>query len=186
MAHVVAGSVLTYTRAFQVGDRVRIGDAEGDVTGKTLLVTRIRTIKNVDISIPNASVLRSQIVNFSSSAQAPGLVLHTPVTIGYDVAWRTVHRLLIEAALATPHVLPEPRPFVLQTALDDFYVRYEVNAYTDRPLVAAQTYSYLHQNIQDALHAGGVEILSPHYSALRNGSAIAVPPDMAHAHNGGR
>ena len=176
IAHAVAGSVLTYTRAFQVGDRVQIGDSEGDVIARTLLVTRIRTIKNVDISIPNAVVLGREIINYSSSASQRGLILHTVVTIGYDVPWRTVHQLLIEAALATDRVLKEPRPYVLQKALDDFYARYELNAFTDEPKVKAKTYSELHQNIQDKLHEGGVEILSPHYSAVRDGNAIAVPP----------
>src|SRR5207247_9865744 len=144
----VAGSVLTYTRAFQVGDRIQIGDSEGDVIEKTLLVTRIRTIKNVDISVPNGSVLGRQIINYSSSAPRRGLILHTTVTIGYDLPWRTVHQLLIEAAPATGNILKEPRPYVLQTGLDDFYAKYQVNAYTNRPLVSAQTYSDLHQNIQ--------------------------------------
>ena len=175
IAHMVAGTALTYTRAFQVGDRVRVGDAEGDVIEKTLLVTRIRTIKNVEISIPNASVLGHQIVNFSSAAQQHGLILHTSVTIGYDVPWRKVHAHLIEAAVATPHVLVDPRPYVLQTALNDFHATYQVNVYTDQPLLSAQVYSDLHQNIQDTLHDGGVEILSPRYVALRDGSGRAMP-----------
>ena len=87
---MVAGSVLTYTRAFQVGDRIQIGDSEGDVIEKTLLVTRIRTIKNVDISVPNGSVLARQIINCSSSAEQRGLILHTTVTIGYDVPYTAI------------------------------------------------------------------------------------------------
>lgn len=175
IAHAVAGGVLTYTRAFQVGDRVQIGDSEGDVLARTLLVTRIRTIKNVDVAIPNAVVLAREIINYSSSAPRHGLILHTVVTIGYDVPWRTVHQLLIEAALATNDVLKDPAPYVLQKSLDDFYARYELNAYTDKPTTKARTYSELHQNIQDKLHEGGVEILSPHYSALRDGNATVVP-----------
>ena len=141
---------------------------------RCLYSTDLRTIKNVDISIPNASVLGRQIINYSSSADQRGLILHTAVTIGYDVPWRKVHQLLIEAAQATKNVLNDPKPFVLQTALDDFYARYELNAYTDRPLVSAQTYSDLHQNIQDKLHEGGVEILSPHYAAIRDGNGAAL------------
>ena len=175
ISHLVAGGVLTYTRAFQVGDRIQIGDSEGDVIEKTLLVTRIRTIKNVDISVPNGSVLGRQIVNYSSSAGRHGLILHTTVTIGYDVPWRKVHDLLVEAAMATGHVLSDPPPYVLQTGLEDFYAKYQLNAYTDRPLESARIYSELHQNIQDQLHEAGVEILSPHYTALRDGNAAAVP-----------
>lgn len=175
IANVVAGSVLTYTRAFQVGDRIKIGDATGDVIERTLLVTRMRTIKNEDISIPNAMVLSSQIVNFTSAAKEYGLILHTAVTIGYEAPWRTVHKLLIDAALATGNILAGPKPFVFQASLDDFYVRYELNAYTNKPGLMANTYSDLHQNIQDKFNEAGVEINSPHYSALRDGNSSTVP-----------
>lgn len=175
IANVVAGSVLTYTRAFQVGDRVQIGDAVGDIVEKTLLVTRIRTIKNVDISIPNAMVLGSHIINFSSAVEEQGLILHTGVTIGYDAPWRTVHKLLIDAALTTGNILKDPEPFVLQTSLNDFYVSYELNAYTDKPSAMAVTYSELHQNIQDKFNQAGVEIMSPHYTSLRDGNSTTVP-----------
>jgi small-conductance mechanosensitive channel len=175
IANIVAGAVLTYTRAFQIGDRVKIGDTVGDVTEKTLLVTRVRTIKNVDVSIPNAVVLGTQIVNFSSSAAEHGLILHTGVTIGYDAPWKTIHRLLIDAAGRTENILRAPAPFVLQTSLDDFYVSYEINAYTDRPSTMAKTYSDLHQHIQDAFNEAGVEIMSPHYAALRDGNTVTTP-----------
>ncbi len=175
IANIVAGVVLTYMRPFKTGDRVKIADTIGDIIDKTLLVTRVRTIKNVDITIPNAMVLGSHIINFSSSAKDPGLILHTGVTIGYDVPWKKVHELLLAAARATPNVLKEPVPFVLQTSLDDFYVSYELNAYTDQPNTMARTYSVLHQNIQDAFNEAGVEILSPHYAAVRDGNQVTIP-----------
>jgi small-conductance mechanosensitive channel len=175
IANVVTGVVLTYMRAFDVGDRVKIADTIGDVVEKTLLATRIRTIKNVDITIPNAMVLGSHIINFSSSAQNRGLILHTGVTIGYDVPWKKVHELLIAAARATQNILPEPAPFVLQTSLNDFYVSYELNGYTDQPNIMARIYSELHQNIQDKFNEAGVEIMSPHYSAMRDGNQTTIP-----------
>ncbi len=177
VSNVVAGTVLTYTRAFQVGDRVKVGDAVGDVLGKNFLVTRIRTIKNEEISIPNAIVLGSHVINFSSAVREQGLILHTSVTIGYDAPWRTVHKLLLDAAAATENVLQEPKPFVLQTNLDDFYVSYQLNVYTDKPALMAGTYSDIHQNIQDKFNEAGVEIMSPHYHGVRDGNAIAIPAD---------
>jgi small-conductance mechanosensitive channel len=177
VANIVAGVVLTYMRAFDIGDRVQIADTVGDVLEKTLLVTRVRTIKNVDITIPNAMVLGSHIVNFSSSVEGTGLILHTAVTIGYDVPWRKVHELLIAAARATQHILEEPAPFVLQTSLDDFYVSYELNAYTREPNRMAAIYSELLQNVQDQFNGAGVEILSPHYTALRDGHHTTIPED---------
>jgi small-conductance mechanosensitive channel len=177
VANIVAGMLLTYTRAFQDGDRVRIGETTGDVLGKTLLVTRIRTIKNEDISIPNALVLSSHIINYSSSALEHGLILHTGVTIGYDAPWRQVHELLISAACDTERILSEPKPFVLQTSLDDFYVSYELNAFTNQPRYMASIYSDLHQNIQDRFNKAGVEIMSPHYGSIRDGNSIAIPAE---------
>jgi small-conductance mechanosensitive channel len=177
VANMVAGVVLTYMRPFKVGDRVKIADAIGDVIEKTLLVTRVRTIKNVDITIPNAMVLGSHIINFSSSALERGLILHTSVTIGYDAPWRKVHQLLKDAANATEYILKTPEPFILQTSLDDFYVSYELNAYTDQPNIMAKIYSELHQNIQDKFNEAGVEIMSPHYSQIRDGNRTAIPDE---------
>ncbi|WP_246014536.1 mechanosensitive ion channel family protein [Geomonas oryzae] len=175
VANIVAGVILTYMRAFKLGDRVKIADTVGDVTEKTLLVTRVRTIKNVDITIPNSLVLGSHITNFSSSAAEYGLILNTSVTIGYDVPWRQVHMLLKDAAKRTEHILELPAPFVLQTALNDFYVNYELNAYTDHPHQMATLYSDLHQNIQDAFNEAQVEIMSPHYTQVRDGNSSTIP-----------
>ena len=177
IGNVIAGVVLTYTNAFKLGDRVQIGESVGDVVERTMLVTRIRTIKNVDITVPNGAVLASQVINFSTAAADLGLILHTTVTIGYDAPWRQVHELLIAAARATEHILAEPAPFVLQTSLDDFFVSYQINAYTDRPAVMAMTYSRLHQNIQDRFNEAGMEIMSPHYRALRDGNMVTIPAD---------
>jgi small-conductance mechanosensitive channel len=154
---------------------VRIADTMGDVVQKSLLVTRVRTPKNVVVAIPNSLVLGAQILNYSAMAQGEGLVLHTSVTIGYDAPWRQIHDLLISAALATPGILGEPRPFVLQTALNDFYVHYEVNAYTRDPGRMLGLYSDLHANIQDTFYKAGVEIMSPHVSMLRDGNKTAMP-----------
>ena len=178
IANIVGGVILIYTRAFEVGDRVQIGEAIGDIVEKTLLVTRIRTVKNVVITMPNSTVLTSNVINFSAAlrdSNTPPLILHTTITLGYDVPWRKVYQVLIEAAVATQHILTEPAPFVLQTGLNDFYVSYELNAYTDRPLMMAKIYSQLHQNIQDKCNEYDIEILSPHYSAVRDGHQITIP-----------
>lgn len=177
VANVVSGVVLTYTGAFRLGDRVRIADTVGDVIEKGLLVTRIRTIKNEDITIPNGMVMGSHIVNYNGGSHAGGLILHATVTLGYELDWRHVHETLVLAARKTDGILAEPSPFVLQTALDDFYVHYEINAHTDRPHEMASIYSGLYQNIQDCCREAGIEILSPHYGALRDGNASTLPEE---------
>jgi small-conductance mechanosensitive channel len=177
VGNIIAGVVLTYTRAFQIGDRVKIADTTGDVLGKTLLATRIRTIKNEDVTVPNSLVLGSHIVNFSACAAEGGLILHTGVTIGYDAPWRRIHELLIDAALSTQGILSTPAPFVLQTALSDFYVAYEINAYTNEAKRMAAIYAGIHQNIQDKFNEAGVEICSPHFAAVRDANHIAIPAE---------
>ncbi len=177
LSNIVAGLVLTYMRAYRIGDRVKIGEATGDVVEKSLLVTRIKTIKNEIISIPNSTVMSSHTTNFTSEAAELGLILHTTVTIGYDAPWRQIHELLIKAALATELIEKDPAPFVFQSSLDDFYVSYQINAYTRISNRQHITYSQLHQNIQDAFNEAGVEIMSSHYSNIRDGNKTTVPDD---------
>lgn len=177
LGNIVSGLVLTYMRAFKLGDRVKIGEVTGDIIGKTLLVTRIRTIQNEIISIPNSTVMSNHTVNYSSDAAVNGLIVHTSVTIGYDSPWRQVHELLIAAALDTPMIESEPKPYVYQTSLDDYYVSYRINAFTKEPNKQAAIYSHLHENIQDQFNKAGVEIMSPHYKSLRDGNATTIPPE---------
>lgn len=177
VANGVAGVILTYMRPFRLGDRVRIGGTTGDVVEKTLLVVRLRTNKGVDVTVPNALVLGSHIENFTGAAEEGRLILHTTVTIGYDAPWQKVHGLLRAAAEATEGVLKTPAPFVLQTALGDYSVAYELNAYTGDASSMVRTYSLLHESIQDRFNEAGVEIMSPAYLALRDGNAATLPAE---------
>ena len=163
ISNVIAGYTMAYRRAFRVGDRVKIGDHLGDVTAMRILVTHLKTPKNEEVVVPNSLILNSQIVNFSSIAREKGLILHTSVTIGYDAPWRQVEALLLMAAERTPRLLRQPKPFVFQKSLGDFYIEYEINAYTDDPSTMMQAYSDLHKNILDAFNEYGVQITSPNY-----------------------
>ena len=165
IGNVIAGLVITYMRPFKLGDRIQLNDTTGNVIEKTPLVTRIKTPKNEVVTIPNSFIMSSHTVNYSASAREYGLIIHSEVTIGYDVPWRQVHQLLIEAALNTPGVIDDPRPFVLETSLSDWYPVYQINAYIREADKLAQIYSDLHQNIQDRFNEAGVEIMSPHYMA---------------------
>lgn len=177
IGNVIAGVVITYMRPFRLGDRVKIADAVGDVTGKDLFVVRLRTIKNVDITVPNSLVLANHIINFTTGAEERGLILHTAVSIGYDVAWEKVHEALLAAAARVDGLEKDPAPFVLQTKLDDFYVHYELNVFTREPARMAESYSRLHAQIQGEFAARGIEILSPHFTSVRDGARMAVPDD---------
>ena len=175
IGNIIAGLVITYMRPFKLGDRIQLNETTGNVIEKTPFVTRLRTPKNEVVTIPNSFIMSSHTTNYSVSARQYGLIIHSTVTIGYDVPWRQVHQLLINAARQTTGVLPEPKPFVLETELSDYYPCYQINAYIKDADKLGDIYSDLHQNIQDVFNEAGVEIMSPHYFAGRDGSASTIP-----------
>jgi len=181
IANVVAGVVITYMRPFMVGDRVKIGNTVGDVIEKSLLVTRIRSLKNEDVTIPNATIINTHLWNYTKNAKGLGLILHTSVTIGYDVPWETVHKLLLKAAKNTKLLQRDPKPYVLQKILGDFSIEYEINVYTKQAGKTQAIYSDLHAQIQSAFLEAGIEILSPNYVAVRDGNASTASEEIPKA-----
>jgi small-conductance mechanosensitive channel len=175
ISNAMAGLVITYMRPYKVGDRIKIDDVVGDVVEKTIMITRIKTIKDEDVTIPNAKILTGYTVNYTTPTERSGLIIHTTITIGYDVPWRKVHDMMIRAATQIPEVSSDPKPFMLQTSLDDFYISYQINAYIKDAQKILKIKSDLHQNIQDEFNRAGVEIMSPHYRAERDGNAVTIP-----------
>jgi small-conductance mechanosensitive channel len=177
IGNIISGIVLIYTRAFQLTDIIQVNGQRGKVIEKTMLSTRIMTPDNEVITIPNASLLVSDITNYSAVIrdQHQPLLLKTTITLGYDLPWRKVHQVLIDAAKQTEDILSDPEPFVLQTSLDDFYVSYTLKAFTNYPEKMPLIYSALHQNIQDKCNEADIEIMSPHYSNLRDGNQTTIP-----------
>lgn len=175
VGNVMAGTVLTYTNAFKLGDRVKIGECTGDVVEKTLFVTRLKTPKNEIVSIPNAQILNTNVMNYSVHAKSGTLTVYTSVTIGYESPYEQIQSLLINAALECPGIEAEPKPFVLQTSLDDYYITYQINAFTKLANDLPQVYSDLHLKILDKFNEAQVEIMSPQYICLRDGNLTSIP-----------
>jgi small-conductance mechanosensitive channel len=164
---IMSGLTLVYSRALRRGDHVFIGAAgaeiEGVVTEMGTLATKIMTMRNEEITVPNAVVVANPIRNFSKLAEGEGTLISTRVTIGYDAPWRQVHAMLEEAARRTPGLRPMPAARVAQRGLQDFYVEYELFANIDRPLDKVHTLSRLHAHIQDVFNEYGVQIMSPNF-----------------------
>ncbi len=165
IANLIAGYTMTYRRTFRVGDRIQVGDVTGDVTESGLMVTRLRTVKNEEVVVPNSSILTSHVVNYSALAKKTGLILHTTVGIGYETPWRQVEAMLLLAADRTAGFLKDPPPFVLQKALGDFCISYEINAYADDPQAMPKLYAELHRHILDVFNEYHVQIMTPAYEA---------------------
>ncbi|MBA5866356.1 MAG: mechanosensitive ion channel [Nitrospira sp. CR1.3] len=176
ISNMIAGYTMTYRRAYRLGDRIRVDDVEGDVVEMRLMVTHIRTPKNEEVIMPNSLILNSHVVNYNTLAKSRGLILHTTVGIGYEVAWRQVEAMLRIAAERTAGLLKEPPPFVLHKGLGDFAVTYELNAYCDNPQAMPELYTALHQNILDLFNEHGVQIMTPAYEGDPDSPKV-VPKD---------
>jgi small-conductance mechanosensitive channel len=176
ISNMLAGYSLIYRRAYRIGDRVKINDVTGNITAMRALSTRIKTPKNEEVNFPNSVVLNSAIVNFSRLEKSGGLILHSEVGIGYDVPWRQVEAMLLQAAENTGGLLSEPKPFVLQKSLGDFTAIYQVNAFCRDAQQIESIYSRLHANIQDEFNRYGVQIMSPNYEHDPNTPKV-VPPE---------
>lgn len=168
IANLIAGVMISYMRAFKEGDYVKIGESTGKVIEKGLIVTKVMTYKNEEITIPNTQVLSSHVTNYSSQSKTDELILYTTITIGYDTPWPLVHKMMIEAAARSSLINHEKKAFVLQTALNDYHISYQLNAYTGHAESIPSAYSELHQNLQQVFSENGVEIMSPGFTVLRN------------------
>jgi small-conductance mechanosensitive channel len=175
ISHVVSGVFLTYTNSFKEGDVVRIGEVQGTLIKKGLLVTQIRTPKNEEITIPNGKILDANVVNFSKAALRKDLVIHSTITLGYDAPWVEVHELLKKCAEKTEGLLKDPKPWVLQTALDGAWVAYEINAYTDQAGQMPRIHSDLRANIQDVFNEAGIELMTTSFHSVRDGNLSTIP-----------
>jgi small-conductance mechanosensitive channel len=177
VSQAMSGLALIYSRALCLGDVVRVGDVEGVVTQVGLLSTKLVTIPGEEVTFPNSVVLGGSVRNHTRLSGGGGPLVTTSVTIGYDAPWRQVHALLLGAAAETAGLARDPAPFVLQRALADFYVEYQLVARlavdpADRPRVLSE----LHGKVQDAFNAAGVQIMSPHF-VLQPREPVVVPPE---------
>ena len=163
MASIIAGYTVTYRRAFRVGDRITVGEFTGEVTEVRLMVTHLRTTKNEEVVVPNSVVLQSHVVNYSKLARTHGLILHTTVSIGYEIPWRQVEAMLLLAAERTGSLLSQPQPFVLEKSLGDFAVTYELNVCVETAAGMPERYATLHRNVLDVFNEYGVQIMTPAY-----------------------
>lgn len=164
ISNIIAGLVITYMRPFRIGDRITIADKTGVVIEKSPLVTRLRTIKNEEITIPNSSVLSGNTVNYSTFS-ADGICFQVELTVGYEEPWQRIHELLLNIPPRVKRVKLNPAPFVLQKKLDDFYVLYELNVFIERSAEIEFAKSEIFQFILDDFLAAGIDMNGPHIYA---------------------
>ena len=164
IGNLISGIIITYMRPFLVGDFVRIGDQEGEVVEENAFVTRLRDIKGNLVTVPNNSILSQQTVNYTAAARdGKGSIVHSSFTFTYHVPRETVESYLLEGAARCKLLEKNPKPFVLYTALEDFYTQYEINGYTKETARLFAVYSELHRNIIDVFHEHNLDPTSSHF-----------------------
>ena len=167
ISNAIAGIVISYMRPFQVGDWIKSGEIIGAVIEKNALVTRLKTINNEDITIPNSAILSGATMNFTSIGKEIGLALNEQVKVRYDYSYNLVEELLIEAALKTNGISPKPHPYIFQISLSELNAVYELNAYTFHPENMYFIKSDLTKNIQSTFRQANIEIFSTQYVEIR-------------------
>ena len=178
IGNVLAGLTIIYTRTYKMGDWVKIGDDTGEVIEMNLSVTKLSSIRNTDVVIPNSVVLNKSVINYSTPIpRMKGIMLKTNISIGYDVPAEKVTQLSLQAVKDTDNILDDPAPFLWQSKLDDFYVVYTICSFTDKPNIMIPISSNLNDNIRKRFNEANVEIMSPHYTSLRDGNTSTIPED---------
>lgn len=180
LSNAMAGIILIYTRAFQLGDRIEVEDTQGDVVEKSLLVTRILTDDNVIVTLPNSNLLSTNILNYNAPIRDRNIpvALTINVNFGYDVPWQIVAEAVKAASQNTPYILQDPPAKLLHLELGEFSVTYEIETYTHQPSKREDILSEMQKNLRDACNQLGIEILSPHYSSVRDGNQSTVPEKL--------
>jgi small-conductance mechanosensitive channel len=174
ITNIIAGILLTYTRAFRIGDKVEIDGVSGIVMDKGLLVTRLMTDQNHFVNIPNGNVLSTNVTNFrtdntkeDNNGSPPIIILE--VDIGYEVPWQKAYDILQNAAKEAQYVLSEPAPYVLHHDLQHFYVTYRLHVYTQNSGEDDLIRSQLRRAIQERCYQEGIQLISPEILRLANG-----------------
>ena len=163
IANTIAGFIITYMRPFQIGDWIKVNDVTGEVIEKTALVTRLRTINNEDVTVPNSMILTNKTTNYSSSSPENGLIIPINIYVNFDVPFSKVNELLIAAALQTEGVLAEPKPYVFKNAINETNVLYQLNAFTLSPERMYFITSDLNENILKVFREAGIDLMSPRF-----------------------
>ncbi len=121
IGNAIAGLIVMTSRPFRVGDRIFFNDQFADVVAIDLIYTKMLTLDNVLVSVPNQELLKAEIDNFGKRRVVRR---HVSVTPGFEYASRDVEKVLLEAAEKVPRVLKEPRPYVWITKFHNYAVEY--------------------------------------------------------------
>lgn len=129
IGNAIAGIIVMTSRPFQIGDRIFFNGKFADVIAIDLIYTRMKTLDNVFVSVPNQELLRSEIDNYGKKTNVRR---SCSITAGYELDSKDVEKALLEAASKVEAVLKDPKPYVWITRFGDFAVEYTLYVFINR------------------------------------------------------
>jgi small-conductance mechanosensitive channel len=159
LGNALAGVMLRVVRNFRMGDFIRVGEHFGRVSERGLFHTEIQTEERELVTLPNLHLVTQPVTTIRSS----GTIISATLSLGYDVPHTRIEELLLQGAKEAG--LEEP--FVLTMELGDFSVTYRVAGLLTEVKQYISARSRLRTCAMDALHRGGVEIVSPTFMNTR-------------------
>ena len=162
ISNAIAGILLLSSRPFNIGDRIHTTEENqliGDVMEISLLYTKIKTIRNELVAIPNQTLLQRQIINYSA---LENLAASVKISLTYDVDRVKAETLLIEAAKNTNGItIDKEVPFVLISEFNNYAAEYELRAFTNKPNEFLKIQSELRKKIFDIFHDNKIDMTVP-------------------------
>lgn len=165
ISNAIAGILLLSSRPFKIGDRIRPSsndDLIGDVLEISILYTKLRTIRNELVTVPNQMLLQQQIINYSG---LDVIACSIEVSLTYMHKRQRIENLLLEAAEKTKEIIREPKPIVLLKRFDSYAAAYELRAYTNKPNEFLKIQSDLRKNVYDMFQMHGMDLTVPQAQA---------------------
>jgi small-conductance mechanosensitive channel len=121
LGNAIAGLIVMTSRPFTVGDRIFFNGKFADVTSIDLIYTKMLTLDNVLVSVPNKELLKAEVDNYGKKNV---IRRHCTVTPGFEYDSTEVEKALLEAADETQDVLKDPKPYVWITKFQNYAVEY--------------------------------------------------------------
>lgn len=160
LGSLLAGFVLMFSRPFEIGDWVQIGDHEGIVTDISIINTRMRSFDDETIVLPNDVAGNETIENMTDSDR---LRLRVRVGVAYDTDLDRARELILQAVDEVEEVLSIPKPTVVLTQFGDSAIGFEVRFWIEPPTAPrrAKAQTAVIKSIKATFDEAGIEIPFP-------------------------
>ncbi|HEX3249627.1 MAG TPA: mechanosensitive ion channel domain-containing protein [Pyrinomonadaceae bacterium] len=166
-ADIASGFILLFERPIRVGDRITIGEDEGDVESINLRTTVVSTNDRIAIIIPNSKLVSQRVINWSYAD--PRARISIPIGVADDSDLDQVTQTLIDAAKEVDFVLPDPPPRVQFMKFGDYTLDFRLLVWTNQPRRHPQIRSDINYRIYKLFHARNIRIPYPTQQFLLKG-----------------